>query len=243
MPSRGGLLAALVTAFVSGGLVLGPALAAQADDGGDSGTTITVTVRGSDRDSSTGSGTGSGLGSGSGAGGGSEPSTAPTDSPTSTATPLPTDTFDLGGIFAIGGLTSDYGWSANPFAGTVHVQFSVKNTTKATLSGSAAFWVNGPLGNQLGDVQALDVDGLAPGETRVVGATLPGIGQWTFVTAHAKFVPPKVVEGTKLSPITRDLFMFVMPWYLALGILVTAATVLVFLRFRMVRAIGVGTPA
>lgn len=240
MGSRRAPLAVVAAAMIIAGVVLAPAVAASAADGDGSGTEITVTVGPSDG-SDAGGGTGTGTGGGPGTGSSDSPE-ATDPNPAPSPTPI-ADTFDLGGIFGIGGLGSDYGWSANPFAGTIHVQLSVKNTSEHALTGSTSFWVDGPLGNKLGETQTFDVADLRPGETRVVGAALPGIGQWTFVTAHATFTPPRVVDGVKLAPVTRDLFMFVMPWFLAFGLLAVTATVLVLLRFRMFRAAAIGSPA
>ena len=210
-----------------------------ADDGID----ITVTVSpaptvsgppgtnaGGSGSGSTGSSGGRG-GSGSGSSGGSSTVvTGPNAEPTGAV--LPADGFDLGGILYLSGLTASTTLSPNPLGGSTHSYFTVRNVSDTTITASAAFWLDGPFGNQLSEVTGIDIVDLKPDESRIVDATLTGVGQWTFATAHATLTPPKVVEGTELSPITRDSFVVVAPWLLgaAAGVAAAALGVLALLR-------------
>ncbi len=52
------------------------------------------------------------------------------------------------------------------------------------------------------------------------------------MTAHATLTPPKTVDGTELSPLTRDATVFAPPWLIGVGIAVAlgVAAVRHFLR-------------
>jgi hypothetical protein len=177
--------------------------------------------------------------SGSSGGGGSKSpaTTKPVGSvaPVKTASVTPeAGVVDLGGKLFIGGLSSRYTWSSNPLAGDVDVSFTVRNVSKETFSSSVHFWVDGPFANRLDVATRVLVSDLKPDESRVVEATLSGIGQWAFVQTHATFTPPDTVEGAKLAPVTRSQFLVVPPLY-ALGaalLVFAAASVPRFLRSR-----------
>ncbi len=112
----------------------------------------------------------------------------------------------------VGGLLSDVRISPNPFGGSALLSFTVRNVSKSTFDATADFWMEGPFGNRVAQVDAVTVSQLKAGESRVVSAELPGVGQWAVLTAHATFRPPAEVEGTQLSPLTRDVTVFVLPW-------------------------------
>ncbi len=141
------------------------------------------------------------------AGSGSETVSTVSPSPS----PAPGDV-DLGGVVHVGGLLSDVRISPNPFGGSALLSFTVRNVSKSTFDATADFWMEGPSGNRVAQVDAVTVSQLKAGESRVVSAELPGVGQWTVLTAHATFRPPAEVEGTPLSPLTRDVTVFVFPW-------------------------------
>jgi hypothetical protein len=176
--------------------------------------------------------------SGSSGGGGTSPATTrPVGSvaPVKTASVTPeAGVVDLGGKLFISGLSSRYIWSADPLAGDVEVSFTVRNVSKDTFSSSVHFWVDGPFANRLDVATRVLVSDLKPDESRVVEATLSGIGQWAFVQTHATFTPPDTVEGTELAPVTRSQFLVVPPLFaLGAALLVFAAvSVPRFLRSR-----------
>lgn len=233
---RVGCRAAVFSLALAATLALGigaGATAAFAEDTGGVGITVTVSPSpvepgGAVPVSGSGSGSpGQGQGSGSALGGSGSPAggtgnTVVTGGARATA-PVPADDeFDLGGVVFISGVTSGYGWSINPFAGETHAEFTVHNVSQFTIDGSAAFQLVGPFGNEITRVDGITLDQLKPDESRIVEATLTGLGQWTFFTIHATFTPPDSVGGTALTPITRDGFLFVLPWLL-LGLLILAA--------------------
>jgi len=190
-------------------------------------------------------------GSRSSAGAGSSVSTGSSTVQAGTPSPAPSlvvGDVDLGGIVHVGGLTSDVRLSANPFGGAALLSFTVRNVSASTFDATADFWIQGPFGNRLASIDAVTIAQLKAGESRVVSAEVPGVGQWTVVTAHATFRPPAEVDGTTLSPLTRDATVFVFPWFAVLVVLL-AAVILVAVRIvRVARAragdeLGLGVPA
>lgn len=185
---------------------------------------------------SVGSGASSGIRGGSSSGGGTgAPSTV---TPSSPAGVTLVDSVDLGGILSIGGLSTGSAPSLNPFGGEAQVWFTVRNMSKSSIDLTVDFWMENVLGLRLSNVDGVAVPALKPGETRTVGADLPGAGQWTVLTAHARVNPPAQVEGTALSPVTRDATVFVLPWLVVLLLGVGAAAVVVV---SLIRRAG-GTP-
>lgn len=143
------------------------------------------------------------------------------------------DEQSIGGILYISGLASAYAPSIDPLSGDLQVHFTVRNVSNATIDSSARFWVSNPFGGEISAVGPVDVAGLKPDESRVVDATLSGVGQWTFATAHVTLTPPETVDGVELAPLTRDAFVFLPPWFLlALAAIGAAAYAVV----RLVRA-------
>lgn len=175
------------------------------------------------------SATGSRSGSGSATGTAQTPSSV---APGTTDDPVAEDAVDLGGILSIGGLTTGSSLSLNPFGGDVQVWFTVRNTSRSTIDATADFWMENAFGLRLATVDGVAVAGLKPGETRTVGADLPGAGQWTVLTTHARLNPPAQVDDVDLSSLTRDATVFVVPWLTLLVLLVAAiaATAVVLLR-------------
>jgi hypothetical protein len=226
-----GIAAAAVTSYSA-------ALPANADDG----IGITITVPSASPTPAPTSPASPTAGAG---GGGSKPTstTKPVGSvaPVKTASVTPeAGVVDLGGKLFIGGLSSRYTWSSNPLAGDVDVSFTVRNVSKETFSSSVHFWVDGPFANRLDVATRVKVADLKPDESRVVEATLSGIGQWSFVQTHATFTPPETVEGVAMTPVTRSQFLVVPPVFLlGAALLVFAAASL----SRFLRSRGLGAPA
>lgn len=141
--------------------------------------------------------------------------------------------YSLGGILYISGLSTEYQPSIDPLAGELHTHFTVRNVSNATIDSTARFWVTGPFGTELSAVDPVDIAGLKPDETTMVSATLTGVGQWTFATAHVTITPPETVDGVALEPMTRDAFVFLPPWFL---LALAAAGGVVYVVVRIVRA-------
>ncbi|AWB96446.1 hypothetical protein DCE93_12970 [Agromyces badenianii] len=142
------------------------------------------------------------------------------------------DEFELGGVLYLGGLSSGYSPSPNPFGGDLQLWFTVRNVSDSAITMRADFWMEGPFGNRIGQVDDVRVVNLKPGERRTISADVPGVGQWTLISAHARLTPPKVVDGTELTPVTRDAFVFAPPWLIGVtaAALLGAAAVRHFLR-------------
>ncbi|MFB2582952.1 hypothetical protein ACEXQD_17020 [Herbiconiux sp. P15] len=160
--------------------------------------------------------------------GGSTVVTGPVSAP-----PLEEGEYSLGGILYISGLSTEYRPSIDPLAGELVTSFTVRNVSSSTIDSSARFWVSGPFGAELSAVDPVEIDGLNPDETTVVSATLTGVGQWTFATAHVTITPPDVVDGVPLEPMTRDAFVFLPPWFL---LILLALAGVAYAVVRVVRA-------
>ncbi len=218
----------VVVAGLSAAGLLSSGIAASADDN-SGGIGITVTVAPSDANVGSGGSAGSGS-----PGGGSGGSAAPTDSPSpgpapsSTATPHGRDS--VGSVLFVSGLTSQYIWSPNPLRSAVDLRFTVRNASQTTFDATAKFWVTTTFGARVSETNGISVRGLKPNETRLVRATLGGLGQWAVLQAHATFTPPRVVDGTTLAPATRDAFIVVPPVIVG-GIGLGAACVFILLKF------------
>jgi hypothetical protein len=155
-----------------------------------------------------------------------------------------TDEVDLGGVLNVGGLSSASIPSLNPFAGELQMWFTVRNVSRSTVQATAQFWMEGIFGNRISGVDGVLIADLKPGEVRTVSAELPGVGQWTVITAHATFNPPETVDGAELSPLTRDTTVFSLPWLMVLiaSVALGAWATVQILRRRAV-AVAVAVPA
>ena len=140
----------------------------------------------------------------------------------------------LGGKLFLDGVHSSYQPSVNPFDGTVTVAFTVKNVSKETVDATARFWATGPFGNDIGSVDKMAVTQLAPGESRVVSAELPGVGQWIFINAGYTFTPTATIDGVAVAPISRTAPLFIFPWGVAVIALLGVGSV-VAIRFLLTR--------
>lgn len=181
---------------------------------------------------STGSSSSSGNRSGSSSSGGAGSGTSSTVAPSSPAAVTLVDSVDIGGILSISGLSTGSAPSLNPFGGEVQVWFTVRNTSKSSIDLTADFWMENVLGLRLSNVDGVAVSALKPGETRTISADLPGAGQWTVLTAHARVNPPAQVDGTELSPLTRDATVFVLPWLAVLFLGLGAGAVVIVSLIR-----------
>lgn len=202
-------------------LVCGPS--SSAGTGPSSGGGITG---GSGSSGAGGFGTSSGGGLGTGGTGGSS---------VQSSTPTPAtliDAVDLGGILSISGLSTGSAPTINPFDGRVQMWFTVRNTSKSSIDLTADFWMENALGMRLANVDGVALSGLKPGETRTLSAELAGAGQWTVLTTHVRVTPPAQVDGTELTPLTRDATVFVVPWLILLLAGAGAAAVVVVMIVR-----------
>ena len=113
----------------------------------------------------------------------------------------------------ISGLTMSYTPSINPFDGRVDMRFTVRNAYKKAVDGKAIFWVTAWFGNTVGHQVEVAVPDIKPGETRLVTATIRGVGQWGILTGHATFIPPKSLDQVTLTAVTRTGTIVYVPWF------------------------------
>lgn len=241
-----GIGRALVAAALALGLLAVPAtLVHAADDDGNDGANLTVTVTDGSTPSPTprptssstapspsassggsapgkgltgggsggaggGSGAGAGIGTGSGAGG----------------------TVSIAGMVYVSGVNSSVALSPDPAEADVTLWLSVRNASSSVIDLTADFWMESVLfGTALDSASAVPVTGLQPGETRLISTRLHGAGQWGLVNTHVKITPPATVDGTALTPVTRDALVVVFPW---LSVLLAATLAIGLLAWRAV---------
>lgn len=238
-----GIGRALVAAVFALGLLLVPStLVHAADDDGNDSANLTVTVTDGSTPSPTprptssstapapspssgrsGPGTGATGGSGGVAGGGG----AGAGSGTGAA-----GTVSIAGMVYVSGVNSSVALSPDPAEADVTLWLSVRNASSSAIDLTADFWMESVLfGTALDSVSAVPVTGLQPGETRLISTRLHGAGQWGLVNTHVKITPPATVDGTALTPVTRDALVVVFPW---LSILLAATLVIALLAWRAV---------
>ncbi|WP_378147527.1 hypothetical protein ACFJGV_05760 [Cnuibacter sp. UC19_7] len=252
---------AAATVVTVGAMLAGATAASAADDAGSGGIDIAVTTTstpgapaptpsnpsptgGSGSSGGAGApagGAGSGSSSGSGAGsvvGGPQDGGGQPALDTGSA-----DTFDIGGVLFMSGVRTGFQPSINPMDGRMDVSFTVKNVSQSTFDSTADLWLTNAFGAGVGDKATVDVPALKPGESRVVSATLGGVGQWGVVNAHATFVPPSTVDGTEVPPVTRDAFAIAFPWLSGLVVVFAIGGIAVWylLRRAMVPVFVPGT--
>ncbi|WP_143109875.1 hypothetical protein [Agromyces sp. CF514] len=169
--------------------------------------------------------------------GGSQP-TAPAASDTAVPAAPASDELSMGGVLYIGGLESTFTPSTDPLAGDVDLSFTVRNASKKAFDSRATFWIETPFGARLDSARA-DMEALAAGESRRVQVRLTGVGQWPIVNASVTLTPPTQVEGTELTPITRETTVLAFPWALALFAVLVGSAVAVFRLLRSKRLVTV----
>lgn len=150
-----------------------------------------------------------------------------------TAAPAPqpasTDIEVAGGLF-LSDITGTSRPTANPFEGASELWFTLRNSSADTLDLTADFSVATLYGARI-DGELVQVTAIKPGESRVVGVTLAGGGQWPFVVGRVTIDPPDTIAGQATAPVARAGMIWVFPWML-LGIGLIAALVVVLLRVR-----------
>ncbi|QOC24686.1 hypothetical protein [Microbacterium hominis] len=215
-------------------------LGARADDGVDDSGNVSVTVvdgsTPSPSPSSTasprpttppapGSSSTSGGSGGGGSGGGASGGSAPAGTGAA-------DDVSIAGMVYIGGINSSVALSPDPGSGEVTLWLTVRNASTRTIDLTVDFWMESVLfGVPLDQTRGVAVPALQPAEVRVVSTRLHGAGQWGLVDTHATVTPPATVDGTALTPVTRDALVFVFPW---VSVLVAAVIVIGLLAWRAV---------
>ncbi len=208
-------LVALV-ALVTVGLLQAPPAGAADPDGHGVGLEAVV--------GQTGGGTGS-SGSGHRSGSGSTDEGAADDGDAAVAEPVDTDALAASTVLDVSGLRTRYRASIDPGGGHLAVRLVVRNSSHRTVDASVRFWVTAAGGHRVGSAPTVTVDGIPPGESRTVSQEVGGIGQWTFVTAHAELEPVLPTGAEKMEPVVRDRTVLAVPWAVLALLLVIAAGV------------------
>ena len=143
------------------------------------------------------------------------------------------DPFNLGGVFYLGNLAAWADYTNGAYFPDAKLQFAVKNVSRDIVPASAHLWVSGPLGITVADVPRYMLVGLEPGETRLVTATVHGIGQWGLYSGHMVFTPPETVNGGEAIAFEREAafgaFSIVATLLLLLGVM---TAVVFFIGYR-----------
>ena len=148
------------------------------------------------------------------------------------ATALGANPTRIAGVFYVSGLTTHVESEAGPGGGTMVLDFTMRNITDAPITSSLRFWLDNAVDLPVAIVDKVSIDGLAPNETRTVSATIPDVGQWAWFKGHVTMTPPADIGGTVLSPVTRDSFSLIPP-YFALIALAIAGVLTLILRFAL----------
>ena len=151
------------------------------------------------------------------------------------AAALGPDPFNLGGILYIGGVNVSTVPTPSPRGGTLVLEMTIKNVSHTTFDSSMDFWVTSPLSDTIVHLDQISVAGLASGETRTVQATLPHVGQWPVMVAHATLRPPAAVEKSELTPLTRESITWMWPFF---GLMMLALFVAGFMLWRYLPVMG-----
>jgi hypothetical protein len=187
-PSRRSLVSLLVVGMLC---ILAISAVPRASADGDIGITVNVDVLGTS----------------------DSPTPSVTATATSSASTTPGGETSIGGVLFISGLTMRYTPSINPLDGRVDMSFTVRNAYKKALDGKATFWVTAWFGNRVGHQVEVSVPAIAPDETRLVTATIRGVGQWGILTGHVTFVPPPSLDSVTLTAVTRTGTILYIPWF------------------------------
>jgi hypothetical protein len=131
------------------------------------------------------------------------------------------------GLIGVGGLRTSYLPSANPLAGTLHVEVSVQNLSDEVIAPTVALSLRTWFGLQLSAEPERPLGPLGPGELRTAEVDLTGVGQWTVVAAYMTLTPPEEIGGVEVGPVQRARWVLATPWFLlaaaALGLVGVAA--------------------
>jgi hypothetical protein len=211
--------------LLAGVLTLTAGSAAFGNDPHDIPLKFDVTTTPTTPTASTGSvrGPGSG-GTGAGVGSGGDTSAAEAVGAVPISSVSPTaGTETVGGVLAIGGLSTSYAPARNPLAGTVHVQMTVQNLSTEVIEPTVAFWLTNGLGMKLSQRDGESLGAIAPGELRIAEADLTHVGQWAAVDVHMSLTPPAEIDGVALEPLVRDRWFFAPPWFVVAALALGAA--------------------
>jgi len=137
----------------------------------------------------------------------------------------------------ISGLTATYHPALNPFAGSTTLKYTLTNNGNVALGANTVVGLRTYFGIGASGLVRSTVAELLPHSKRVVTVSVPGVAQLGYLNPYVSLIP--TVEKDAMNPgplrsVNRDAFLFVMPWWLLIIVLIAAA-VWLFIRLRRVR--------
>ncbi|MEV7694570.1 hypothetical protein AB0N73_14695 [Microbacterium sp. NPDC089189] len=174
------------------------------------------------------------------------PADVATTAPVATDTPAPelaaSDVLIAGGLY-LSDVTGASSPTLDPFQGKTELWVTLRNLSEESIDASALFSMSTVAGSHIDD-RKVAVVALKPGESRVVGATLEGSGQWPLVVGRVTIEPPATIDGQQTAPVHRAAVVWVFPWLVTIGVLLVAlALVLLHLSSRVFAAPPVPAPS
>jgi hypothetical protein len=130
----------------------------------------------------------------------------------------------------VDGLVARNAAPLQPFVASITASVSVRNLSRETISIRARFAAANAVGATLST--ATQTLTFAPGQTRVMRASLGGIAQTGPTHVTVVVTPPSKVGGVALKPITRDTWILILPWMLAGGVAAIGCAWQLLRRFR-----------
>ncbi|MBW9121221.1 hypothetical protein JNB63_14070 [Microbacterium trichothecenolyticum] len=123
------------------------------------------------------------------------------------------DPVSTGGVLAMSGITATVEPSLEVGNGTLTLDVVVRNTSDSTFDSTAHFWIDHVAGGILVDLDEVDVDALAPDETRRVMVEVDGLGQHVVLRTYMTLTPPESLDGMPLSPLSRNKVVVIPPLF------------------------------
>ncbi len=123
----------------------------------------------------------------------------------------------------------------NPFAGEVHVHYTVTNGGNVALAGNTTSGVGTWFGIPTTEERGGSIPVLLPGSTAEYDLVVSGVGAWLALWPRTVLNPfvdsPDATMQTPVAAVTRDTVVFAVPWVLVI-VLAAAAGLVALLRWR-----------
>lgn len=116
----------------------------------------------------------------------------------------------------VGGLSSRYHWSINPFGGSLELSVPIRNASPDTLDVVAVFSANNLFGGHVGSKEKVVLLDIKPGETKTISGQVNGLGQWALVKSQVEVSRMGEEDAWGLGTVNRDRWVFFLPWFLVL---------------------------
>lgn len=144
---------------------------------------------------------------------------------------------DVQPALTISSIAADYHGDVNPFDGQTAITFTVKNTGNVALGAHLVAGVDTYFGIGAGGQARDELSEMLPGSTRTITMTVDGTPQLGYLSPYIRLQPtvdPEAMNPGPLAQVDRETVTFAVPWLLLVLILIAAGVVL-FLRFRRLR--------